>query len=752
MGSNPISRGGSSSTFGRQVFSSIFEFKSRPPSALRCYSSQNKRNLCENEELDRNVKPKSSTKTKRAKSMARLINSQPWSGDLESSLSTLSPSLSKTTVLQTLHLITTPSKALQFFKWVETMGFSHNDQSYFSMLEILGRTRNLNAARNLLFSLERKSNGMVKLEDRFFNSLIRSYGRAGLFQESIKLFTTMMSLGVLPSVVTFNSLLSILLKRGRTNMAKNLYDEMLSTYGVTPDTYTFNILIGGFCTNSMVDEAFHFFKEIAKFKCDPDIITYNSLVDGLCSAGKVDIARNVVKGMSKKSLDLNPNVVTFTTLIRGFCMKQEIDEALLVLEEMTSQGLKPNGITYNTLLKGLCEAQKLDKIKEILEATSGGFTPDTCTFNTLIHAHCNAGNLDEALNVFLKMSELRVPPDSATYSVLIRNLCQQENYDRAEELFDELAEKEILLSDAGCTPLVAAYNPIFEYLCRNGKTRKAEGVFRQLMKRGTQDPPSYKTLIMGHCKEGTFEAGHELLILMLRRDFVPDAEIYQSLIDGLLQRGKPLLAQQTLEKMLKSSHLPKTSTFHSILEELLRKGCAPESASFVKLMLERKIRQNINLSTHLIRLLFGCGQRDKAFELVGMLYENGYSVKLEELAGFLCQKRKLSEAYKVLLFSLQKNQDVDIDLFNTVIFGLCKINKLSEAFSLYYELVEKGVHQQLACLDDLKAALEAAGRSDEVEFVSKRMPNLDESTPKFSSGKSRHQLNQSFLLKHVIIF
>lgn len=615
------------------------------------------------------------------------------------------------------------------------------------MLEILGRTRNLNAARNLLFSLERKSNGMVKLEDRFFNSLIRSYGQAGLFQESIKLFTTMKSLGVSPSVVTFNSLLSILLKRGRTNMANNLYDEMLSTYGVTPDTYTFNILIRGFCMNSMVDEGFRFFKEISKFKCEPDIITYNTLVDGLCRAGKVDIARNVVKGMNKKSSDLNPNVVTFTTLIRGFCMKQEIDEALLVLEEMTCKGLKPNGITYNTLLKGLCEAQKLDKIKEILEGSvrSGGFVPDTCTFNTLMHSHCNAGNLDEALRAYTKMSELRVPPDSATYSVLIRNLCQRENYEKAEKLFDELAEKEILLSDAGCRPLVAAYNPMFEYLCRNGKTKKAEVVFRQLMKRGTQDPPSYKTLIMGHCKEGTFEAGYELLIFMLRRDFVPDAEIYESLIDGLLQKGKPLLAQQALEKMLKSAHLPRTSTFHTILEQLLQKGCAPESANFVILMLERKVRQNINLSTHLIRLLFGSasGLRDRAFELLGKLYENGYSVRIEEVVAFLCQKRKLLEACKLLHFSLQKNQDVDIDLFSKVIFGLCKINKLSEAFSLYYELVEKGVHQQLACLDDLKTALEAAGRSDEVEFVSKRMPrprNLDESALKYGSGKSRLQV------------
>ncbi|KAF4379754.1 hypothetical protein F8388_023771 [Cannabis sativa] len=692
-----------------------------------CSSSSETINPSKNEDKPKSSSLSSSSKNKKGKAtaMSRLINSNPWSSELESSLSKLSPSFSKTTVIQILNLVKNPSKALQFFKWVQQMGFSHTDHSYFLMLEILGSSRNLNAARNFLLSIEKKSNGFVKLEDRFFNSLIRNYGRAGLFQESFKLFTTMKSLGISPSVVSFNNLFSILLKRGRTNLAKNLFDEMLSTYGVTPDAFTFNILINGFCMNSMVDEGFRFFKDMARFQCEPDVITYNTLVDGLCRAGKVDIARNVVKGMSKKSLDLNPNVITYTTLIRGYCMKREIDEALIVLEEMTSQGLKPNRITYNTLIKGLGEAQRLDKIKEILERTmrDGEFVPDTCTFNTLMHKHCQAGNLDEALKVFGKMSELKVLQDSATYSVLIRSLCQRGEYDRAEELFDELSEKEILLDDAGCKPLAAAYNLVFEHLCKNGKTIKAEGVFRQLMRRGTQDPTSFKILIMGHCKEGTFEAGYELLVLMLRRDFVPDAEIYESLINGLLQKDKPTLAKLTLEKMLRSSHFPRTSVFHAILAELIENRCARDSASFVMLMLERKIRQNITLSTNLISLLFGNGQGDKAFELLKLLYENDYSVKIEELVSLLCQKSKLLEACKVLKFSLQKDQSVDIELFNSVLSGLSKVKKAKEAFSLYYELVEKGVqHQQLTCLEDLKSALEVSGQSAEADFVSKRMP------------------------------
>ncbi|KAK7395596.1 hypothetical protein VNO78_16160 [Psophocarpus tetragonolobus] len=697
------------------------------------------RYFCSDHPEPQNARPRSRNASKTAKTLANLINSKPWSNGLLSSLST---PLSKTTVLRTLRLIKDPSKALLFFKWVHQMGFPHTPQSYFIMLETLGRERNLNVARNFLFSIEKKSNGTVKLEDRFFNSLIRSYAEAGLFKESMKLFQTMKNVLVSPSVVTFNSVLSILLKRGRTNMAREVYDEMLQTYGVSPDTCTYNVLIRGFCKNSMVDEGFLFFKEMESLKCEPDVVTYNTLVDGLCRAGKVGIARNLVNGMSKKCESLNPNVVTYTTLIRGYCMKQEVDEALVVLEEMSSRGLKPNMITYNTLIKGLCEAHKLDKMKDVLEQMKGdgGFSPDTFTFNTIIHSHCSAGNLDEALKVFESMKKFQVPVDSVSYSTLIRSLCQKGEYDKAEKLFDELFEKDILLSKFGSKPLAASYSPIFQYLCEHGKTKKAERVIRQLMKRGTQDPQSYMTVIMGHCKEGAYENGYELLMWMLRRDFLPGVEIYDCLIDGFLLKDKPLLAKETLEKMVKSSYQPKTSIWHSILAKLLEKGCAHESSCVIVMMLEKNVRQSINLSTESLQLLFGHGQKQRAFEIIDLIYTNGYRVKIEEVIQFLHKRGKVSEACKLLLFSLENHQKVDMDSCDAIILNLCEIHKVSEAFNLCYELVENGLHQELTCLNDLIAALEEEGKREEAAFISKRLPrpkNLDGSMHNHSSTKFR---------------
>ncbi|CAN1194705.1 Pentatricopeptide repeat-containing protein At1g02060, chloroplastic [Linum perenne] len=702
--------------------SGLFLFTLRPYSSRR-FSARSITNADDEPVANQ----KSLNKPTKSKSMAQLINFNPWSGELEASLSSINSSpLSKTMVMEVLRLSRNPPNALEFFNWASRTGFPHDEDSYFSMLGILGRSGKLNVARNFLSSIEKKSNGAVRLHDKFFNVLIRCYGDAGLFNESLKVFSSMKSLGVSPSVRTFNSLFLILLKRGRTNMVDSLFDEMLHTYGVFPDAYTFNILIRGFCKNSMVDEGFRYFNQMVRSNCDPDVVTYNTLVDGLCRVGKVKIAHNVMKGMDKK--DVKPDVVTYTTLIRGYCVKQDIDEAMVVFQEMVDKGLKPNDITYNTLIKGLCEAKKVDKMNEVLDGalSCGRFTPDTCTYNTLMNTQCEAGKLDEALKVFEKMIELKAQPDSASYSVLIRSLCQNKDFGRAEKLFDELFKKKILLRDDGCTPLVASYSTILEFLCENGKTYKADRVFRQLMKRGRQDPNCFTTLITGHCREGTFEAGYELLMLMLRRDFLPEFETYQLLIEGLLQKGDPVLAQQTIEHMLKSGYLPTAATFHSILGQLLEQGFARESANFIKLMLDRKIRQSISLSTETVRLMLSRGYRNHAFEITAYLYENGFMIDMEKVISFLCGSGKLLYAQQMMLFWLDKagkHHLIDIGTCNTIIEGLCKKKQLSEAFELFVGLADRNKHRELLCGEDLAAALNTRGKVEEANFVSKRTQN-----------------------------
>ncbi|KAL6629257.1 hypothetical protein ACP70R_029022 [Stipagrostis hirtigluma subsp. patula] len=591
-------------------------------------------------------------------------------------------------------------------------------------LHHLLRSRDLRPALAYLRTLP---SPLTLLPNHALNALLRALAAAGRVRAAASLFRAIPA----PTPHSFNSLLAALLRRGRRRSASALLAAFLRSPSASPDAATLNTLLHGLSTASprpsppALLKLFRFLPETYAFA--PDAISYNSLLSALCRAGDLATARKLFDGMRVREDDAKcdgfPNVVTYTTMIRAYCAKRLADEALAVFKMMVTDGVQPNRITYNTMVQGFCEAGRTELVKEVFEMDS--FKPDTCTFNTLMAAHCREGRIKDAMNVFHQMTELRVRRDSASYSIMIRALCEEKNFSQAEELVDELLEKEVLKKRGGCAPLVAAYNPVFMYFCENGKAKKARMLFGQLLDRRSKvDVPAFKTLIIGHCKEGDFEEGYQLVLSMLKRDLVPDSECYIAVLDGFLRRGRMKLAWEAMHRMLNSGLRPSTSTFHSVLWGLLKKdGCAKEAADLIEIMLQRKIRQNLDLSTNVIDALFKCNLNDRAYKITKSLYDNGYYIKMEKLIASLCEEKKFIDAAEFTLFSLEKHHELGVAVHGMVLDGLCMAGKASEAFRLFYELIENGSTSAAATrsLVMLHHALEEAGKMKEADFVAKQM-------------------------------
>ncbi|XP_020585369.1 pentatricopeptide repeat-containing protein At1g02060, chloroplastic-like [Phalaenopsis equestris] len=622
-------------------------------------------------------------------------------------------------LLRALSLLPSPSSApLLFLSAIRLCSPLADHRAAGKTLNLLLRSRNLRPAVDFLLSLPHPS---PILHDAHFNALIRSLARAGHLRRALELFRLMPARGVAYSAFSFNSLLAALLHRGRTRASVHYFDLMIRL-GVAPDLVTFNTLIRGFCLNAMLPEAFNVFHSMHRHRCAPDVVTYNILLDGLIRAGDADAARKLFDEMQKRSSEVVPNVVSYTTLMRGCCSRFMVDEAVALLGKMVDVGLKPNKMTYNTLMKGFCEAGKLDLMKSILDKNVG-FKPDICTFNTLMAAHCDAGNVEDALKLFDGLTELGMRADSATYSTVIRGLCSTGKFERAEMLVDELHKKEVFRRADSCRPLMAAYNPLFEHLCSCGKTDKAGKVIGQLLeRRATVDIASFRTVILGYCREGAFVKGFKLLVSMVMRDLKPDYELCEELVKGFISKGKIGFAWEALKRMLHSGHRPSTNCFHSVLAGLLKKdGYANEAADLVSVMLERKIRQSSDLSTDVIQKLFRNGLNKKAFMIIGLLNGNGYCVKMAKLVFVLCQEKKFLEARGLLLFGLEKKENLDLQCICMVVNGLCEIERASEAFDLFYNVVDEyGSSGISSCMDFLMLTLEGAGMLKEAEFVSKQ--------------------------------
>jgi pentatricopeptide repeat protein len=97
---------------------------------------------------------------------------------------------------------------------------------------------------------------------------------------------------------------------------------------------------------------------------------------------------------------------------------------------------------------------------------------------------------------------------------------------------------------------------------------------------------------------------------------------------------------------------------------------------------------------------------------------------MEEVITSLCEEKRLIDAAEFTLFSLNKRHELGVAVYSLVLDGLCMDGKASEAFRLFYELIENGGTSAGAAprsLVMLHHALEQAGKMKEADFVAKQM-------------------------------
>ncbi|XP_025984510.1 pentatricopeptide repeat-containing protein At2g06000 [Glycine max] len=131
-------------------------------------------------------------------------------------------------------------------------------------------------------------------------------------------------------VYSCNSILGVLVRANYVNIAKAIYDQVLTEAILELDVYTYTTMICGLCKVGMVESARKVFEEIP---CKPNMVTYNTLIHGFCKKGDMEGATRLFdKLVENKSC--KPDVECFTTLIEGYSKRSDFRDALECLKEM----------------------------------------------------------------------------------------------------------------------------------------------------------------------------------------------------------------------------------------------------------------------------------------------------------------------------------------------------------------------------------------------------------------------------------
>jgi len=316
-------------------------------------------------------------------------------------------------------------------------------------------------------------------------TIFRTYASAGKLEQAERLFKELQGK---TSTLMMNLLLHTAVKCNEPERALQLlfeghsYDDLDAPRIV--DAISYNTVIKGFVVAGNIQQCFECLKQMQLHKLQPDDVTLTTLfqiciaqknrngidhvvsmmnaegrtldtgtcnlfIKGLIHAARLPKAVEIYEAL-KSSPDRRskPTIVTYSMLIRAYVDVQDLEQALLVFQDMNTNGDAPDEMIFTHLFEG-CRAAGNFPLGEQLfqDMLASGVKPSEYTLTMMLKLHGRCGNLEKAYHLVADWESLyRNRPSVIHYTCLMTGCLRSRQYDQAWAAF-ELMQKHRVTSD-----------------------------------------------------------------------------------------------------------------------------------------------------------------------------------------------------------------------------------------------------------------------------------------------------------------
>ncbi|GFZ02972.1 hypothetical protein Acr_15g0015800 [Actinidia rufa] len=126
--------------------------------------------------------------------------------------------------------------------------------------------------------------------------------------------------------------------------------------GIGPTVVTYNTLLKGLCRRGSFDDAFDFWHLMLKRGVAVNEVSYSIILDGFLKMENVESALTLWKHVVARGFATG---ITFNTMFNGLCKMGKTIEAEEVFEKMKELGSSLDGISRRNLVDGYCKAKHM---------------------------------------------------------------------------------------------------------------------------------------------------------------------------------------------------------------------------------------------------------------------------------------------------------------------------------------------------------------------------------------------------------
>jgi len=266
-----------------------------------------------------------------------------------------------------------------------------------------------------------------------YNTIMKGYAKMSRIDDCFKLLDRMHAKNISPSQVTYGILLDCCINEGKVDQAKQVVDSMTAA-GCPMNTILYTTLIKGFVRAGDLEQAMNMYQKMRPDpSISPDLFTFSILIKANCDSDRLEEALKLLGEMI--DLKLRPDEVVFNNLIAGCARLGNAKLGKQLYDDMVKSGVRPSNATFSILIRLHHQSKLLEEAIVLLreEPAKHNVEPEPRLFLQLIQSCIRDRQGKRAIEAYGMLSE-RAKPTAAAHSSIVGTCMRLNMYDTAAEI------------------------------------------------------------------------------------------------------------------------------------------------------------------------------------------------------------------------------------------------------------------------------------------------------------------------------
>lgn len=446
-----------------------------------------------------------------------------------------------------------------------------------------------------------------------------------------------------------------------------------------------------------------------------------SLTKCFLYATSISAPEKFMTHLQKNGSNVEKSLATVKVKLDASCLVEVLkrcsaDKPKMGLRFFIWAGIQPNYRLSSDVYGKACKLLEVDKNSQVVKDVIESYKIENCAvtikmFKVVLKLCAEAKDANLGLWVLKKMKQFNCRPDTTAYNVVIRLFSQKGQVDEAMGLMREMGLIDLF-------PDIITYMSMIKGLCAVGRLEEACGLIKSMKRHGClPNSVVYSAVLDGIIKFGSLDRSLELLAEMEEEsgNCKPNVVTYTSLIQNLCEKGQSLEALCILDRMKSFGCNPNRTTMNILIKGLCKDGHLEDAYKVTDKVAGKGVSSDECYSS-LVLALWHIGKFKDAEMVFDMMLTRGLrpdGVASSTVLRWLCLQGRFLDAFSLYYDGIEKSgkpTTIDSDIYSILYAGLHQNNHVREAAKVAKLMAKRGIE------------LEASHK----DKVVKHLDNLDE--------------------------